>query len=253
MATRAVTKRTTKQDIANIQEQLRKQATELQNRTAPRASGKIGVSLRGLDIPGVGLVTGPTDVVILDFIARNVFYPGDYVAGEFTPPDCMAQGFAKNDDLIPIAGFPDVQAATCAECGNNRYGTARGGTGKGKACQNRRLLAVLAPDSGMEDDILILDISPTAVPQFDNYIATLSSQHGLPPISFTTEVSVVPTAPGATTAKVQFGNPKPNQNLATHFARQAEATQLLSAIPEFSATEEEPAKKPAPRKPRARK
>ena len=132
----------------------------------------------------------------------------------------------------------------------NQFGSSP--TGGGKACKNTRLLAVLPPDADDETEIWTLKVSPTALKNFDGFVASVNRAFQLPP------VGVVVTV-GFSDAKdypsLEFTNPQPNDNVAVHLGRQEEAREMLMREPDVSAYgAEKPAKAKTPtRKPMARK
>ena len=124
-----------------------------------------------------------------------------------------------------------------------------GSSGKGKACKNMRLLAVLPPDADADTPLWTLAVSPTAIKGFDGFVGSVARTFQMPPISV---IASVDFNPNETFASLTFGDPRPNENLAEHFARQAEAKELLMAEPDVAGFNQAPAKagaRPAARKP----
>ena len=171
----------------------------LQNRVKPSSGNIIKVKGEQLLLPDKTKVD-TIDCVILDFIARNMYYDPakPYVEGQFTPPVCAAVGFDVNDNLTPMEESPVMQVdktdeegnrVTCADCNMNQFGSK----GAGKACQNRRAIAVLPPPGQYRkgEDIAILDLSPTGVAGFDVMISQMASLVGKEPHNFVVTVSVV--------------------------------------------------------------
>jgi hypothetical protein len=78
------------------------------------------------------------DVVIVGMNPNisKMYYEGNYNEGSANPPDCQA----VNGD-VPDPGVPLPQAKSCGVCKNNVWGT--GPSGRGKACQDHKRLAVL--------------------------------------------------------------------------------------------------------------
>lgn len=60
--------------------------------------------------------------------------------------------------------------------------------GKGKACQETRRLAVIAPDALTEADIITLEVSPTGITPSGKYVLLLQGK-GLHPVQVSTEVA----------------------------------------------------------------
>ena len=124
----------------------------------------------------------------------------------------------------------------------NQFGSSP--MGSGKACKNTRLLAVLPPDADDETEIWTLKVSPTALKNFDNFVAGVNRAFQLPP------VGVIVTV-GFSDAKdypsLEFTNPQPNNNVAVHLTRQEEAREMLLREPDVSAYGvEKPAKAKTP-------
>ena len=115
------------------------------------------------------------DVIVVDFIAFNRYYPGVFDEDNIVPPDCFALGLEPTT-LVPSDNSPDKQCATCAGCWANQFKSAA--NKKGKACGNTRLLAVLLPPPGglgINDDLsdmplYTLSVSPTAITAFDEHV-----------------------------------------------------------------------------------
>jgi hypothetical protein len=135
---------------------------------------------------------------IVDFAYRNEYYLGPYNAKDIQPPACFAiapsEAMLSPSDNSPVKQNED----TCATCQQNQFGTHA--TGKGKACKNTVILALLPPNEAEEHDIWVLKTSPTAVPYFNKY-ASKVNQMNIP-------LSVVKTRifldPDSTYASVRF-------------------------------------------------
>ena len=162
----------------------------------------------GFNIPGLGETEGPIDIVILDFVAKNVYYDPNtpWDPKKITPPLCAAIGFEVNDALVPFANGNDVQVDEgegCKDCTMNQWGSK----GEGKACQNRKLVAVLPADATADTDIMVLDVSATGIKGFDKIIAQLSTTFGKEPHNFT--ITISPVQAGKSKAKTfGFSAPK---------------------------------------------
>ena len=167
---------------------------------------------------------GPLDVVILDFVSRNLFYEGRWDPNKIEAPVCFAIGDSPSL-LEPSMKSPKRQADHCAGCPLNEFGS----NGNGKACKNTRLLAVMLPDAqGDEAPIYTLSIPPTALKTFDAYVGGLSSMLGKAPIQVVSQVSFHPEK---TYALPIFGNPQPNERVNEFYAHRADARKLLEREP----------------------
>ena len=190
---------------------------------------KINNAGTGFRIPGLGETDGPIDVVILDFIAQNVYYDPSkpFDRDNIEPPICGAKGFDVNDNLIPVEESPDKQADDCKNCPLNQFGSK----GKGKACQNRKIVAVLPPDADDATDILMFDISATGIRKFDQVIAQMATVGGKEPHNFV--VTAKPVQAGNSAAKtVGFSDMKVlDEDRVAFFDSKVEQASVLLAQP----------------------
>lgn len=224
-------------DFHDFQKQVNEQyagiAQEISKRVTP-----VSASIRGDNkqfvFPTGDKVAGPISVVIVNFQNRNVYYSSAYNANVMTPPDCYAQGDIQSQ-MAPGPDVPMKQADDCQSCPMNQFGSATNG-GKGKACQNQRVLAVMAPDDP-NSEIMLMRVSPSANRDFDNYIAKLSSMLKVPPFAVITEVSF---DPDVRYDKLVFGNPRPNPQFKEYAERMDETAALLEPRFEAPATEVKP-------------
>lgn len=208
--------------IVSIQEQLKAQAAAMAGRTAPSAGSVIKLTKdKKFQLPDGRKVDGPLELVIVDFVSRNKYYDRPFDPAKPMAPACFAIGPIPNE-LAPKDNVPEKQNDECKGCWANEYKSAP--NGKGKACKNTRYLAVLPPDADAETELWFLEVSPTGLKSFDGYITSVTRQYQMPPIAVITEVSF---DENSDYQSLLFGNPQPNQNLAAHFERQAEATDML--------------------------
>lgn len=230
--------------VANIQDMLRAQAQAMAGRIAPPTGNNIKVTQdKKFLLPDGNKVDGPLELVVVDFTSRNEYYEGSYDPNNITSPLCFAINPVPKD-MVPSANAPEKQCDDCASCPMNQFGSA----GKGKACKNMRVLAVLPPDADESTPMWLLKVSPTAIKGFDSFVGGVNRTFGMPPIAVTVEVDF---NPAETFASLTFGNPKPNENLAAHYGRQEEAAELLAVEPDTTraSAPAKPAARPVARKP----
>jgi hypothetical protein len=224
-------------NIVSIQEQLKAQAAAVADKTAPATGNYIRVSQdKQFLLPDGTKTSGPLELVIVDFSSRNNFFEGAYDPKNVTPPACFAIG-TNPLKLVPSKNAPVPQASDCQSCPMNQFGS----DGDGKACKNSRLMAVLPPDADEETPLWLLQTSPTANKGFDGYVTSVARVFQTSPIGVVTTVSFDDSV---TYAKLLFSDPKPNDNIASHFGRQDEAKEMLAKEPDVSKYEA-PAKAPA--------
>lgn len=233
--------------VVSIKDAIATQVAALGDRIAPPGGSKIKLAAGSMTLPNGTKTPGPLEVVVVDFVATNKFYEGTYDANNIQPPVCFAIG-TNPLKLVPSTNSPLPQAATCAECPMNQFGSS----GAGKACKNERALAVLPPDADVETPLWILGVSPTGIKGFDGYVAGVARTFQTIPAGVVTTVELDSSK---TYPSLIFGSPVPNPNVNTHFARQEEARAMLAVEPDVSSygTEKAPMKKAAPKRPAVRR
>ena len=127
------------------------------------------------------------EAVVVDFAAANFYYTEAFDRNSITPPVCFALGL-EPAGLEPSTNSPDKQCDACAGCWANQFGSA----GKGKACQNTRMLALLAPDADAETPLYILKVSPTAIKSFDAHVSKVASSFQMPVRAVVSKLSFSP-------------------------------------------------------------
>jgi len=231
-------------NVASIQEALRAQVAGLGGRIAPATGNAIRLTQdKKISLPDGTKTEGPLELVVVDFVTTHNFYAGRFDKDNIVPPDCFAIGVDPKN-MVPSPNAPNPQAKDCQSCPMNAWGS----DGKGKACKNGRKLAVLPPAADDTTDIWTLGVSPTALKNFDGYVASVARTFGMPPVGVVTTVEL---SGAVDYPQLQFGNPQPNENVAVAFARQGEARELLMIEPDVSswqAPTQRPAKKVAARR-----
>ena len=213
--------------LANIRSQLQAEVQNLKEQIGKPSGNKIKLKDKTFVFPDGSVDEGPINVVVIDFVSRNKFYATKYNPNDPSPPDCFAVS-RKISEMKPSPDSPSPQAASCAECPLNQFGS----DGKGKACKNTRFLAVIPPDEvSPTAELMTIEVSPTAVKNFDATVSTVEKLYGLPPIGVSLDVSFNPNEDYST---LIFSNPQENSNLEAHFARRADAETILMAEPDFT-------------------
>ena len=187
--------------------------------------------------------------VIVDFIAKKNWYEGVFDRDNIVPPNCFALDFVPHDALLPSENSPDIQGEACKTCDKNQWEPiAPGSQKKKKACQDKYVLALLAPDANEGASLITLELSATAIKAYDKYVRDLANDYGLPPYAFVTEFSF---DPNVTWASVRCGNPEPvNKSLyELAKAKREEAITVLRVEPQVGEFEEKvvAARLPAPK------
>jgi hypothetical protein len=207
MAKKTVSEPTTEPTtaLATWDEELAAAAKAAADQEAGAGGGQF-FSVRGgaLKLGGAQLPNNEMGVVILDSVLENVFYTGKFDPETPQTPDCYAFGRVE-EELAPHEAAEQRQAATCAECPHNAWGSAD--VGRGKACKNRRRLAVLPagsfdaaggftpvddPDHYRKATQAYLGVSPTGINAYAAYVKQLATMLKRPPFGVFTRVKVVP-------------------------------------------------------------
>lgn len=231
----AAPKRTTSNLPINYQEQLAKESAEIASRIS---SGVGGDRIRSKGnqhfILPDSTEAEELEVVIVDFNSQNMLYDRPYDAKNPIPPACFAIG--KNpSELTPSTNSPDAQAESCAACPNNQFNSDPKG-GKGKACKNTRLLAMLPSASLDEPDedatIWTLSIPPAALAYFDGYVRTLAAKHKVTPTGVITRVTL--GTGDFFSPRFEVVRPLQPNELGVFMRRRDEAIARLNAEPDVS-------------------
>lgn len=195
-------------DLVSYQQKMRAAAREY------AATEKIGgswITLQGgimhygdEDLPGNGLVC-----IVLDAVRENAFYSQRFDPNLVVPPNCYAFGYDDAEmapDMMPDHEWFEPQAETCHVCPQNRFGSAD--TGRGKACGNRRRLALMP--AGMmvksgkswdievwdtyedfaEQDTVLMKLPPTSIKAWSRYVNFIAREFQLPPFGVITHISI---------------------------------------------------------------
>lgn len=192
-------------------------------------------------------------VIILDVAHERTFYAEKYQAGAENnlPPVCYALERALDVEAVATMGpHPSMQAGpdyfvpqndVCATCPNNEWGTSD--TGKGKACGERRRLAMLPagyyqPKRGSRDmelhlfddpahyasaDIAYLKLPVMSVKDWGRYTGQLSASHSRPPFGAITRVYLEPDPKSQFRVKFEMLELLPAELFQTIYDRHVEA------------------------------
>jgi len=254
--------------LATYDEELAKLASEYADQEAGVGGGSF-FSTRGgkLTYGDAPLPNNQMAVVILDGILENSYYTEDYNPDSPSSPVCYAFGRSE-DEMCPHAESTDPQAKGCAGCPNNQWGSAA--RGRGKACANRRRLALISagrldasggfefdtPEQLAKAEIGFLRLPPTSLKGYATYVKQIAKVQKLPPFGVATLVSL------ESDPKTQFRlcfeqlQPAPKELHKAILERHKEARDLIE-FPYKTVTDadevNQPAAKAPARKTRAKK
>jgi hypothetical protein len=207
---------------------------------------KSGVmSYGGLPVQG-----NKADMIVLESIFENAYYPDKYGTTDNTSPAC----YSFSSDGVDMAPHPDAehpQSKTCKTCKMNEFGTADSGRGKGKACANRRRLAVIsaaAVTSAAEVSAAptaYFRVPPTSTRYWSSYVQNLLAKTDMPFFASITSVGVVPDAKTQLRCVFSHVAEITDDELLEALYRRAAAESTLIDFPYPKSATEEPAKAPA--------
>lgn len=157
-------------------------------------------------------------VIILDSAFENTLYEGKFDADNPTPPICyaLAQGAEGQETMAPDQSMQvdlnyfQPQSETCKSCKWNEWGSAD--QGRGKACQNRRRLAIIpagfyAPKRGSRDfdlqifddpkhfqtaDVVLAKLPVMSVKNWSKYVNQIATNFHRPPHGVITRLFLEP-------------------------------------------------------------
>ena len=159
---------------------------DLKARLAAPSGDKIKISNKQFKLPS-GDILDFLDVIVVDFVYYNTYYEGAFDPNNMVPPNCFAIAMDPKG-MVPSVNSPEKQCESCTGCWANEFGSS----GKGKACQNRVLMAVLPSDAKEDTPFSVLDISPTAVKGFSSYLQSVVRGLGKMPYEVITHIECNP-------------------------------------------------------------
>jgi hypothetical protein len=185
------------------------------------------------------------EVIVLDFIMVNAYYPNAFDPDNTEPPVCYAMGRDEKTMAPKPDQIAEPVAPACEACPHNQFGSK----GRGKLCRNTRRLALI-PAYKTEADIksapvAALSVPPTSVTGFGNYVKNVVGQHKLPPRAIFTKIAVVPDPKVQTRQTFVPVGPIPRELLGAVMARAREVEAVIDfPFPSASNRDEGQATKP---------
>lgn len=178
------------------------------------------------------------DAIIVASIAENTYYSTRYDPNVRTNPDCYALGEGKATDLVPYEQSKNRQHTDCASCPMFEWGSDPNG-GRGKACKERRRMAMIPADGASE--MVLLSIPPTSLKNWANHVARVVATTGMSTAGVVTKIKVVPSAKNQFEVTFAVVGNVPHEHLQTVMSRKDEALQIM--LQPYPEVEEEEAPK----------
>ncbi|HUV95117.1 MAG TPA: hypothetical protein VMX14_09855 [Anaerolineae bacterium] len=211
----------------DVRDQLMKNAEAMRRKIGAPSGDKIRLKKsKKFQLPSGEESSDPLRVVVLDFVSYNAYFDAPYAEGQIATPACFALG-SEPTLLVPSDNSPDKQSDTCKTCPLNEFGSK----GKGKACGNHRLLAVVEPSQNAEAPVYLIQVPPTSVKYWDAYVGQVLNRFPMGLMSVSTEIYFDPNSEWVSP---RFGSPLPNEHVGIHAARVQAATDRLLTEPDVS-------------------
>lgn len=199
-------------------------------------------------------------VIVLDMIKENTLYAEKFDPDNPASPICYAFGrgmeeMAPHHTMQSDLTYFQPQADSCDVCPHNEWGSAD--KGRGKACQNRRRLALIPagyymPKRGSKDldlelfsdpkhfqtaDIAYIKLSVTSVENWARYVSQLASSVRRPPHGVITRLYLEPHPKYQHVVRFEMIEEVPNELAQIVMQRHEEATKVV--IQGYSPPQEE--------------
>lgn len=250
-------------EIVNYNEEWAKQAERAASQE--QLSSGTFLSIRGgkLTVGDEVLPGNQACVIVLDAVRENTYYTGKFDPDNVQAPICYAFGRDVDEEMGPHESMQSApnyfvpQADTCAQCPHNEWGSAD--TGRGKACQNRRRLALIpagfySPKRGSRDFDLEIFTDPKhfqtaeivshklpvlSVKEWAKYVNDISATYRRPPHGVITRLFVEPDAKAQYKVYFEVIEEVSNELAAVIMARHDAAIKAL--VQGYKPPEEKPA------------
>lgn len=156
------------------QQQLAKYAKEGKKPVEKPLVGDFISAKNGKFMMGKAVLGSEIDCVIVGWVFENSYHNYPYSQGEAYPPTCFAIGYDE-DNLTAHETSPDRQGGKdhmCEGCKLNEWGSD---SGRGKACRNRRRLALVVEYETGKAEVKMMSIPPTSLANWKKFIGDLDN------------------------------------------------------------------------------
>ena len=176
-------------NLDDLLQGLAKEATSVER---PSVS-TIGTRAGQLTYNKVAVPNNKMDAIIIASTHSNMYYTESFDPDAPVNPTCYAYS-ATGTDMKPHPSVATPQHDNCAECPHNKWGSAE--KGRGKACKNTRVLALVPADVKPEEvpvcELAVLKLPVTSVENFSNYVNKVAVLYKRPPLGVVTTISTKP-------------------------------------------------------------
>ena len=131
------------------------------------------------------------EAVVVAHIHERAYYKEDFDPDVNYPPTCYAYS-VDGTNMVPHEDITEPQNTICDGCWADKFGSAK--RGKGKACGQRRTLALMPALADAADyasaELALLSIPVTSVKNWGTYVNLLASMHQRAPWGMITRIYV---------------------------------------------------------------
>lgn len=125
------------------------------------------------------------DCVVVAWCFERSYYDTDYDPDNISSPACAALTY-NEEECYPAEDAANKQCEDCNECWANEWESAD--KGKGKACSDRRRLALVVAGKDDKMELKGLSIAPTSLPSWREFLNEIETA-GLDPMQAAVNIS----------------------------------------------------------------
>jgi len=173
-------------ELSAVEQRIKDRLANVENSTQQSTGNNISVKGSTFRLPSGATSQGPLNCIVLDYVNKNMHYPDTYVEGEFSEPTCYAIG-RNIKDMVPSEAITAPINSHCHDCELNQFGSK----GRGKACSNNVLLAVLPDDFTEDSEVLTIKVAAKGLKGWANYVRELKALN-VDPAQVVTSLSFAP-------------------------------------------------------------
>lgn len=184
------------------------------------------------------------DVIILASAFENQWFKNKYDPNKRENPSCFALSL-DGEGMAPHPEGTEIQFdGLCADCPNFEWGSDPKG-GRGKACKEKRRLALLPATCLNDGNVLTAELAlltppVTSVKNWSNYVNSLRATQGRPPWGVVTNISLHPHAKNQFEVRFSYNFSIGDQYLGDVSQRIAAVEEILMTPYEQNPEEKEP-------------
>lgn len=174
-------------ELTTVQERIAQQLARQQEAASGLRNSGAYISFKNanLKVDGVPIPNNTADVRVLAAIGERTYYAGEYDSDQVQVPDC----YSLDNSPEPHPEAADPQAAKCADCPQNKWGSAT--RGRGKACREGARLIVVPSNVPLKSAPMYTAKIPVTSLNTVTSFASRCAQAGKLSGEFVTALSVV--------------------------------------------------------------